>query len=187
MEHPAALARRRRHVPLARGRAGRRAVRARARRARDADRGAASRRSGSSRPRSSRCRRSRTSVRSLEGEPESGAGTRRSSVTDEYVVAAYGEALVELAGRARGPRRARRRSRVGLPRARVRARLPGALRRVRHRRAGHGLDGRRAGAPRAAPGRQLVRVASSRRARTSRSTTRRARGRRSSTRSTTRG
>jgi transketolase len=32
----------------------------------------------------------------LEGEPESGAGTR-ARVTDEYVVEAYGEALVELA------------------------------------------------------------------------------------------
>src|SRR5207247_5507087 len=31
---------------------------------------------------------------SLEGEPESGAGTRR--VTDEYVVDAYGDELVEL-------------------------------------------------------------------------------------------
>ena len=35
---------------------------------------------------------------SLEGEPESGAGTR-AKVTDEYVVEAYGEALVELGGR----------------------------------------------------------------------------------------
>jgi transketolase len=35
--------------------------------------------------------------RALEGEPESGAGARRSSVTDEYVVEAYGEALVALA------------------------------------------------------------------------------------------
>jgi transketolase len=35
---------------------------------------------------------------SLEGEPESGAGTR-SKVTEEYVVEAYGDALVELAGR----------------------------------------------------------------------------------------
>jgi transketolase len=33
---------------------------------------------------------------SIEGEPESGAGTR-AAVTDEYVVDAYGEALVELA------------------------------------------------------------------------------------------
>ena len=34
---------------------------------------------------------------SLEGEPESGAGTRPAAVTDEYVVEAYGEALLELA------------------------------------------------------------------------------------------
>ncbi len=37
---------------------------------------------------------------SLEGEPESGAGARsRPTVTDEYVVEAYGEALVELGER----------------------------------------------------------------------------------------
>ena len=35
----------------------------------------------------------------LEGEPESGAGARRASVTDEYVVEAYGEELVELGAR----------------------------------------------------------------------------------------
>jgi transketolase len=35
---------------------------------------------------------------SLEGEPESGAGARR-KVTDEYVVDAFGEELVELGGR----------------------------------------------------------------------------------------
>jgi transketolase len=35
-------------------------------------------------------------ARRLEGEPESGAGARRSSVTDEYVVEAYGEELVAL-------------------------------------------------------------------------------------------
>jgi transketolase len=38
------------------------------------------------------------SLYSLEGEPESGAGTR-SGVTDEYVAAAYGEELVALAPR----------------------------------------------------------------------------------------
>jgi transketolase len=38
-------------------------------------------------------------ARGLEGEPESGAGVRRSSVTDEYVVEAYGEELVALAVR----------------------------------------------------------------------------------------
>jgi transketolase len=37
-------------------------------------------------------------TRNLEGEPESGAGTRvRPSVTEEYVVEAYGQALLELA------------------------------------------------------------------------------------------
>ena len=35
----------------------------------------------------------------LQGEPESGAGTRQPSVTDEYVVEAYGEELVALADR----------------------------------------------------------------------------------------
>ncbi len=40
---------------------------------------------------------SETGVRGLEGEPESGAGSRRPAVTDEYVVEAYGEALLELA------------------------------------------------------------------------------------------
>ena len=36
---------------------------------------------------------------SLAGEPESGAGTRAQRVTDEYVAAAYGDALLELAAR----------------------------------------------------------------------------------------
>jgi transketolase len=35
---------------------------------------------------------------SLEGEPESGAGMRRSAVSDEYVAAAYGEELLRLVG-----------------------------------------------------------------------------------------
>ncbi len=38
-------------------------------------------------------------VAPLQGEPESGAGARRSSATDEYVVEAYGEALMELGAR----------------------------------------------------------------------------------------
>jgi len=38
-----------------------------------------------------------TVVRGLEGEPESGAGSRRAAVSDEYVVEAYGEALLALA------------------------------------------------------------------------------------------
>jgi transketolase len=36
-------------------------------------------------------------VRGLEGEPESGAGARAPAVTDEYVVEAYGETLLQLA------------------------------------------------------------------------------------------
>ena len=38
-----------------------------------------------------------TVVQGLEGEPESGAGSRRAAVSDEYVVEAYGEALLALA------------------------------------------------------------------------------------------
>ncbi len=83
----------RRHLPLARGRAGRRRLRARPRRARGADRGAA--RAAGARPRAAAARRAPAS---LEGEPESGIAARP-KVTDEYVAAAYGEALVELAGR----------------------------------------------------------------------------------------
>ena len=93
------------------------------------------------------------------GEPESGAGARAGrSVTDEYVVDAYGEALLDLAEREPRPRRARRRPRLRLPRARLRARVPRAIHRVRHRRAGHGLGSRRACPSRPAPRRQLVRV-----------------------------
>ena len=61
---------------------------------------------------------------------------------------------------ARRPRRPRRRPRLRLPRARLRARVPGPLRRVRDRRAGHGLDRCGARASRPAAGRQLVRVVS---------------------------
>ena len=39
------------------------------------------------------------SERGFEGEPESGAGTRTSNVSNEYVVEAYGETLVALAER----------------------------------------------------------------------------------------
>src|SRR4029079_7425445 len=38
-----------------------------------------------------------TALRGLEGEPESGAGSRGRAVSDEYVVEAYGDALLELA------------------------------------------------------------------------------------------
>ena len=83
-------------------------------------------------------------------------------------------------------RRAGRRSRLRLPRPRVRAGRAREVRRERHRRAGHGLDGGGDGPPRADPRRRTRSRASSRPARTSRSTTRRASGRRSSTRCTTR-
>ena len=60
---------------------------------------------------------------------------------------------------ASGAGRPRRRPRLGLPRPRLRARgIPDRFIEVRHRRAGHGLDGRRARAPGAAARRQLVRV-----------------------------
>ena len=54
--------------------------------------------------------------------------------------------------------RARRRPGQGLRPGLVRAAVSRALRRVRHRRAGHGVDGRRHGAPRRAAGRALVRL-----------------------------
>ena len=92
----------------------------------------------------------------LEAEPESGAGTRTPRAR-EYVVEAYGEALVELAEPQSRPRRARRGSRLRLPRARVRGGVSGALPRVRDRRAGHGLRGRRARPPRSRARCQLVR------------------------------
>jgi transketolase len=38
-----------------------------------------------------------TALQGLEGEPESGAGSRGVAVSDEYVVEAYGDALLELA------------------------------------------------------------------------------------------
>ena len=95
MEHPTALAARRRDLPLARGRAGRRAVRA----ARDElaariEDGFAA--LGLAPPSYVELPRLED-TRGLEGEPESGAGARKPRVTDEYVVDAYGEELVELA------------------------------------------------------------------------------------------
>ena len=130
---------------------------------------------------SSPCRRSRrrAAAPALEGEPESGAGTR-----------AQGHRRVRRRGVRRGAARARRRASDELVvldadlasdcRVRaVRARVPRPLRRVRDRRAGHGLDGRRARAPRACSRSSTRSRASSPRARTSRSTTRRASARRS--------
>ena len=78
-------------------------------------------------------------------------------MTEEYVAAAYGEALLELARARAAARRARRRPRLRLPCPRVRARRARPVRGERHRRAGHGLDGRGDGTARARPGRQLVR------------------------------
>ena len=81
----------------------------------------------------------------------------RERVTDEYVAAAYGDELLALVGE--------RPELVVLDAdlasdCRIRAfelAQPDALRRGRDRRAGHGLDGRRSGAPGAAAGRQLLR------------------------------
>ena len=147
-------------------------------------------RSGSARSRSSRCRRSTTTpATSLEGEPESGAGARapRLKETAEYVAEAYGEALLELAER--HPELVVLDADLASD-CRVRGfelALSRAVRRGRHRRAGHGLDGRRPRAAGAAAGRQLVRVASSPRARTSRSTTHASEGARSHLRAPLRG
>ena len=89
--------RRRRVLHVARGRSRRRRLRARTRRARREDRRPRSRSSASARSSSHRSRSPQTHVSySLEGEPESGAGAPLHKVTEEYVVEAYGEALVEL-------------------------------------------------------------------------------------------
>src|SRR4029079_16852639 len=44
-----------------------------------------------------------TALQGLEGEPESGAGSRGVAVSDEYVVEAYGDALLELAAQREDP------------------------------------------------------------------------------------
>ena len=97
MEHPTALVEGGGPLPVARRCAGGRAVRARARRARPTDR----RRYAALglEPPTYEPAAPPADVRRLEGEPESGAGARRAPVTDEYVVEAYGDELVELAGR----------------------------------------------------------------------------------------
>ena len=82
----------RRHLPLARGRAAGRGLRARARRDRGAHRRAAGARSASIRSQTEPVDTEEGAV----GEPVSGAGTTKPAVTDEYVADAYGEALVEL-------------------------------------------------------------------------------------------
>ena len=92
---------------------------------------------------------------SLQGEPEGGAwgapaaerGVRRRCVRR----GAGG------AGRDHRPaRRVGRRSRLGLPGARLRGGVSGAVPRDRHRRAGHGLGRSRDRSPRSAPGGELV-------------------------------
>ena len=130
-------ARGRRHVPLARGRSRRRELRARVRRARSPE----SRAARGARARSLSfepvdAERARTGAR---GRARVGRRDTRPRSRDEYVVEAYGDALVGLGAERDRPRRARRRPRVRLPGARVRARVPRPLRRVRDRRAGHGV------------------------------------------------
>ena len=79
----------------------------------------------------------------LEGEPESGAGSATAKVTDEYVVEAYGDELVRAR---RASTSTSSSSTPTSPRTAACAAFelayPGALPRVRHRRAGHGLDRR---------------------------------------------
>ena len=89
---PAGASRRRRHLPLACGRARRRGVRARARRAGRPHRATPARTSSSK-----RFRRSRSASRSRASR--SRAPGRASAVTDEYVAAAYGEELLQLVKR----------------------------------------------------------------------------------------
>ena len=136
------------------------------------------------RPCAARARASRRPMRRPRRAARGRAGVRcrasrpRSVLRDEYVVDAYGDELCARS-RARGPRRPRRRPRVRLPHPRLRARVSGPLRRVRDRRAGHGLDGGRASRGTGCCPSSTRSRRSSRRARTSRSTTRRARARRS--------
>ena len=115
-------------------------------------------RAGLPRSSSRRCRRSTRSLpRASRASPKRcGCAAARRAVTDEYVAEAYGEALLELA--------AERSDLVVLDAdlasdCRVRAfelALSRAVRRGRHRRAGHGLDGGGHGAARAPPRGQLL-------------------------------
>ena len=96
MEHPVGAAGGRRDVSLARRRTRRRCVRAGLRGAHRADRRAARR----PRPRAARARARRSRRRRRAGSARGRAGVRRrrprASVTDEYVVDAYGDELVRL-------------------------------------------------------------------------------------------
>ena len=122
---------------------------------------------------------------SLEGEPESGAATRRRSPTNTSPQA-YGEELLELAER--HPQLVVLDADLASD-CRIRPfelAHPDAVPRSGHRGAGHGVgcrgDGRKGFCPSSTPSRR-----SSPPGPTSRSTTRRANARRSSTRCTTRG
>ena len=102
MEHPRRAGGGRRHVSLARRRARRRGVRARVRGADRADRRGLRRARASASSRWRRCRRSTTSRRrASRASPSSGAGTRKPKLKEaaEYVAEAYGEAVLDLAGR----------------------------------------------------------------------------------------
>ena len=178
-------------LPLARRRARRRSVRGGARRARTrastAARGRRARAAGARGPSRRSSAPAIVSRDSARGEPVSQAADARmaAGVTDEYVAKAYGQALVELAA----TRPISSCSTAIWPptaaSATFETSLSRSLHRERHRRAGHGLDGRRPRAPRPAAGRQLVRQLSRARAPTSRSTTTPASGRGSSTPATT--
>ena len=141
------------------GAPARRAVRARRRRARGAPRRAMCR--AGRRAARARARRDRGAGRRLEGEPESGAGTRGGrDPTRSGGVRRRGvrRGAARARGRARRPGRARRRPGLGLPHACVRAR------RTRIASSSAGSPSRtwspplRHGAPRTAAGRQLLRV-----------------------------
>ena len=89
--------------------------------------------------------------------PRAAAGSRRA------VAARTPRGRLRRRAAADGPhairyRRPRRRSAVGLRHRSVQSRVAGAIHRVRHRRAAHGVGGRRHGAPGVAAGRALVRV-----------------------------
>ena len=83
---------------------------------------------------------------------------RREPRQTDNLVAAYERALVAQGEKRAEPAGAGRRPDQGLRPGVVRQALSRALHRVRHRRAGHGVDGRRHGAARRAAGRPLVRL-----------------------------
>ena len=99
----------------------------------------------------------------LEGEPESGRRHPREAGAEPPRIGGVRRRglrrdAARAGGRACRPRRARRRPGVRLPHPGVRARVPGSLRPVRDRRAGHGLHRGGHGTPRPVAGGQLVRL-----------------------------